>query len=109
MLVEPRDDRAGVRPELRAETVWVGFQRQNGILRAYDFVFVDDPFVVFRDEEFPDSGIAPGAHGIDAAVPSVEIADDADAAGVGRPHGEVHASDAFECLHMGAESSVSVV
>ena len=34
MFVEPRDDRAGVRPQLRAETVRIGLQRQNIVLRA---------------------------------------------------------------------------
>ena len=29
--------------------------------------------------------------GVDAAVPAVEVADHADAIGVGRPHGEMHA------------------
>ena len=34
--------------------------------------------------------------GVHAAVPAVEVADDADAIGVGRPHREVHAGRAAD-------------
>ncbi len=109
MFVEPRDDRAGVRPQFRGKTVRIGFQRQNIILRADDFVFVDDPFVVVGDEKFPDAGIAARTHWADAAVPAVEIANHADAARVGSPEGKVHSGDAFKRLHMRAKLFVSVV
>ena len=42
-------------------------------------------------ENLPDAGGREQPHRVDAAVPAVEVADDADAIGVGRPHGEVHA------------------
>ena len=38
-----------------------------------------------------------------AAVPAIEVADDADALRVGRPDGEVHAGDAADRQAMGAE------
>ena len=41
-------------------------------------------------EDFPDAA-GDQAHRGDAAVPAVEVADQADAVGVRRPHGEVHA------------------
>ena len=44
-----------------------------------------------RDEDFPDAGRHEQPHRVHAAVPPVEVADHADAIGVRRPHGEVHA------------------
>jgi hypothetical protein len=46
---------------------------------------------------------------MDAAVPAVEVADDAHAAGTGRPDGEVNAGDAVESVEMSAELFVGVV
>ncbi len=46
---------------------------------------------------------------MDAAVPAVEVADNADAFGAGSPRGEVNAANAFESDDMGAEFFVSVV
>ena len=43
------------------------------------------------NEQFPDARRHEQPHRMDAAVPAVEIADEADAIGVGRPHREVHA------------------
>ncbi len=47
-----------------------------------------------RDEDLPVAGLLQHAHRMHAAVPAVEVADDVDAAGVGRPHREVHAAHA---------------
>ena len=46
---------------------------------------------------------------MDTAVPTIEVAHDADALGAGGPNGEVNATDAFESEHMSAEFFVSVV
>src|SRR5438309_8964509 len=46
---------------------------------------------------------------MNAAVPTIEVADDADALCTGGPNGEVSAADAFECDYLGAEFLVSVV
>src|SRR2546421_11325639 len=46
---------------------------------------------------------------MNTAVPTIEVADDADALCTGGPNGEVNAADAFECDYMGAEFFVSVV
>jgi len=46
---------------------------------------------------------------MDAAVPAIEVADDADAAGAGSPDGEVNAADTFEGNEMSAEFFISVV
>ena len=44
-----------------------------------------------RNEDFPEPGGREQPHGVDAPVPAVEVADQADAIGVGRPDGEMHA------------------
>ncbi len=46
---------------------------------------------------------------MDARIPAVEIADDGDPAGVGRPDGEGDAGDAFDLTRMGAELLVAAV
>src|SRR5678815_2935957 len=43
------------------------------------------------NEQFPDTRHHEQPHGMNAPVPLVEVADDADALGVGSPHGEVDA------------------
>ena len=48
-----RHDRSGVRPQLGAESVRIGLQRQHLAARPDDFVLVDRAFVQFRDEQFP--------------------------------------------------------
>ena len=47
-------------------------------------------------EQFPEAAGDVLPHGVAAAVPVVEVADHADAGGVGRPDGEVHALDAVD-------------
>ena len=47
------------------------------------------------DEELPGPGVAAQAHGVAAAVPTVEIADHRDAARIRRPDGEAHAGYAI--------------
>src|SRR5260221_7375870 len=109
MLAEPRHDGAGVWPEFRAETVRIGLQRQNVVLRAENLVFVNDAFGKFGHEEFPDAGGAARPHGIYAAVPAVEISDDADAPRIGSPNGEVNAGYAFKRFYMSAQFFVGIV
>ena len=78
-------------------------------MRADDFVFVDGAFGEFGNEKFPDAGRAAGAHGIDAAIPAVKVADDADALGAGGPNGEMNAANAFERFEVRAHFIVGVV
>ena len=73
----------------RAKGVGIGFEREKIALRADDFVFVDGAFADFGEEKLPDSGRAARTHGMDAAVPVIHVADDADAFGGGRPDGEM--------------------
>src|SRR5690348_11894965 len=85
--IEIRDDGAGGRADLGAKGVRVGFKRDHVSIGADDLVFVDGTLVELGDEEFPDAGGAASAHGVGATVPLIEIADYADAASAGRPHG----------------------
>src|SRR5208283_1514837 len=109
MLIEPGNDRTGVRPEFRAETVRIGLQWEQVVLRADELVFVDDSLVEFRKEKFPHARIASRTHRVHPAIPAVEVANHADPQGVGRPHGEVHAGNPFERSYMRTELFVSVV
>src|SRR3989441_3349173 len=94
IVVKARDDRTGVRPELGAKAVGIGFERQDGAIRGDDLVFVNRAFVELGREEFPNAGGAARAHQVHAAVPAIEIADDADAARARRPdRSEEHTSE----------------
>ena len=55
------------------------------------------------DEDFPDAGRHEQPHGVHASVPAVEVADQADAIGIGRPHREVHADGRADSETVGAE------
>ena len=46
---------------------------------------------------------------MDAAVPGIEIADDAHARGIGRPHGKLHATHAGDFADVGAQRVVELV
>src|SRR5260370_6373485 len=102
-------DRAGIGAKFGAERVGIGFEREHGAACADNFVFVDGAFAELGGEEFTDSGRAARTQGIDAAIPVVEIANDADPFGAGSPDGEMHAADTFERFEMRAKLFVRVV
>jgi len=103
MGIEIGDDRAGFGPEFAAESVRIGFEREKVSVRSEDFVFVHGAFGDFRNEKFPDAGRAARTHGMDAAVPAVHVADDADALCGGSPDGKVRAGDACDGMEMRAK------
>src|SRR4029077_6684237 len=74
IILEARDDGSRIGAQLRPEGVGVGLERKYLTAGADDFVFVDAPFAQLRQKHFPNAGRAPGAHGMDAAVPAIEIA-----------------------------------
>src|SRR5437016_4235294 len=108
-MIEARDDGAGVGAQLRAEGVGIGFEREDVPARADNFKFVDGVFLELREKNFPDARGAASAHGMDAAVPAVEVANDADALCAGSPDREVNAPSAFKRYDVSAEFLVSVV
>ena len=61
-----------------------------------NLILVERSFAQARHEQFPETAGDVLPHGMAAAVPVVEIADHADARGVGGPDGEVHAVDAVD-------------
>jgi hypothetical protein len=78
-------------------------------VKTDNFEFVDSAFAKLRHEQFPDAGRTTKAHGIDAAIPAIEIADQADATSVGSPDGKMNAGDAVNGLYMRAKLFVGVV
>src|SRR6266849_3210280 len=107
--VEVGNYRASAGAQFGAKAVGVVFEGQYGAVSADDFILVDCAFVEFRHEELPDSRRAASAHGVDTAVPVVEIADNTYAAGARRPDREMDATDAFEGFDVRAEFFISVV
>ena len=86
----------------------VGFQDEAAVC-ADDFEFVVGAGADAGDEDFPDAAFDAFAHGVGAAVPAVEISDDADPLGVGCPDGEGGAGDVADGAGVGAEDIVEGV
>ena len=113
------DDRGGGRPELGGAGEGIGLQRQANAVRAEDLELVGEAGSDPGDEDLPDPGVAAEPHDVAPAVPGVEVADDADAAGVRGPDREMHAVGAlvmdrvrahpFEEPQVGALAHVVVV
>ena len=108
MRIEIGDDRAGLGTKFAAEGVRIGFEREKISVGAENFVFVDGAFADFGEEKFPDAGRASRTHGMDATVPAVHIAYDADTFCCRGPDGEVGSGDASDGVEMRAEFFVSV-
>ena len=87
---------ATTEPAFRMRVDWQPLQPQR-LARAGDQrIFVDGAGFDARDEEFPDPGAEAAAHGVAGCVPAVEITDDRDMGGIGRPDGEEYAGDAVD-------------
>ena len=87
VLVDVPHDGGRLGAHLRKEALGIGLLDQGARLRL-DLVLVERALAQLRDEQLPDAGAAALAHRVRPAVPAVEVADDADALGVGRPDGE---------------------
>ena len=98
-----RDDRGGRRSQLALKSQRIALERQERAARAGDFVLVRTTRQIARDENLPDPALGAKAHRMDPAVPSVEVADDADATRVRRPDREGGSVDAVACAPMRAE------
>src|SRR5579862_197590 len=108
MLVDIDDDGSIVGALFGREAVRIGFQSPIASPRL-NFEFVQRAFVEARDEKFPDSRLAAYPHRMNAAVPEIKVADDADAQRVGRPHAEVNAANASHFAHVRSELFIFLV
>ncbi len=89
------DDGRRPRGKLEAQRVGIRFREDDARLRSQlEFVLLAAPDT--RDEDLPHPVRRQAAHRVDATVPPVEVADDADAIGIGCPHREVHPGDRSE-------------
>ena len=80
----------------------IRLKRQQRAGAADDLVFVFVAGARAGHEDLP-IAIAAHAHGVAPSVPEIEVADDADALRIRRPHHESHALDAVQHQGMGAE------
>src|SRR5690606_23997590 len=83
------------------------FQPQAAILRAQR-IAVDRAFGQAGNEDFPDAAQAMTAHAVNAGIPVVERADDADLIGVGSPYGKADAAHAVNLAQVRAEFLITV-
>ncbi len=88
--------------------VGVGFQQDCAAVAVADFEFVQIARVQIGDEQFPHAAAAADPHGVNPAVPAVEVADHADPFGIGRPYGEQDARDAIGLMQVRAQEPVGV-
>src|SRR5579863_5981194 len=102
-----RDDRGGARGRLGPLSLGVGLQRQQRTVRANELVFIELAGHKAGHEDLPEPALLALAHRHAPAVPTVEIADDADPAGVGRPYRKGNARDPVMHDSMSAELLVA--
>ena len=106
-----KDNRGGRRALFTVETKWVRLEQQLPFL-GLDFKFIFFALCQTWNEKFPDSTLTDAAHGIDAAIPKIEIAYERDSFGGRGPNSKTDAwnilmddrmgSHYFENLIMGA-------
>ena len=107
--VDPRGERGGGRPHLGGEADRIGLEGQQLALRPDDLVFIGGALRHLGGKDLPDADAEAAAHLMAAAIPAVEIADDSDAPGIGRPDGKMHAGDALMGDEMGAEPLIDAL
>src|SRR5207247_691326 len=88
--IDIEDDRGGIRTQLEIEPVGVRLHGEVVAVTRLDFKLVALARAQLRKEQLPDTGGAAHAHRVPAAVPSIEVADHADALRMRRPDGEMH-------------------
>ena len=109
MVLQIGDDGTGVWAQLGAKRIRIGFERKHVSRRADDFKFIDGAFGKLGKKNLPNARRTASAHGMDAAVPAIEVTNNADALGARGPNGKVNAANAFEGEEMRAEFLVRVV
>src|SRR5437660_1723482 len=109
IVLQVRDDGTGLGAKLSAKGVGIGFEREKISVGAGDFVLVDRAFAGARKKELPNARRAARTHGMEPAVPAVEIANYADAPRGGRPYGEVDAANSIDGFQVRTEFFIGVV
>ena len=102
LLRQAANQRCGIRTHLRFEGIRVGFNAQLAV-GVNHLEFIKLPVVRPGDKQLPDAGFPTQAHRVAAAIPVVELADNGDTLGIGRPHGEPRAGNAVHGIGMGAQ------
>ena len=89
-------------PQLRSESIRVGFQPHKiSVARTY-LEFIQRAFAKTWNENLPNAAHATVSHGVNAPVPKIEITHDTHALRVRRPHSEMHATHSVDFPHMSA-------
>src|SRR5262249_18392509 len=105
--VKVNDDGCRLRAYFALKGNWIGFQRQQPSILTDNLVFIMVTGLRPRDEDFPET-VAAHPHRVAAAVPEIEIADDAHALGTRRKEHEADAWHAIERHRMRAELLVKM-
>jgi len=103
VLRQAVDHARRLRRVLGAKGHRIGLERQQLAARPQELVLVVRPLLDTGDEQLEDAALEPLAHDVTAAVPPIEVADDAAALRVRRPNGEAHARDPVDLGRMRAE------
>src|SRR5262249_59368386 len=103
ILVDVVNDRGSFWTSLEIERVGIGLANDEIEPAPLDFKFVESLFGETRNEDFPDARAGMKAHWMPSAVPLIEIADDAHAFCIRRPHREVHAANSLYDSYVRAE------
>src|SRR3990172_7505095 len=74
----------------------VSFIRPKIIMMRDNVVFVNRTLAYILYKTFPDAGTPPLLQKVTATVPAVEIADNGDLPGVGRPDGKISPADTID-------------
>ena len=102
-LGEVPDHRRRLGAELGGEAVGIGFLHEVAVVPALDLELVDLTLAEIGNEQLPDAGRSAVSHRMATTVPVVEVADHADALGVGRPDGEVDAPESLVRAEVSAQ------
>src|SRR6185369_3545612 len=103
------DDGGCLGTALEVERVRIGLLNFESEAPPFDFEFVESLFAKTGNKYLPDTRARMKAHRVPASIPMIEIADEADALRVGRPHREVNAANAVDHPHVRAELFVVAI
>ena len=109
MACRRSDAGGGVRSQLEFSGIGVGLDQHLAAVAVTDFEFVQAAGRKPGNEDFPHSRASQATHGVDAAVPAVEVADHADSLCVGRPYREAHARNAEAFHRLRAQHAVALI